>query len=84
VFISEPKADFDCKNKIKFLILYLNCIDGLEPNFFVYAVKDTPKPTTREAEFSNISKINSSCSVTAFMRKFTSIRETGKNFVRNL
>ena len=68
----------------KGLMLHLNCIDGLEPNFFVYAVKDTPKPTTREAEVSNISKINSSCSVTTFMRKFASIRGMGKHFVRNL
>jgi hypothetical protein len=84
VFTSEPKADFDCKNKIKLLILHLNFIDGLEPNFFVYAVKDATKLTTREAEVSNINKINSSCSVTTFMRKFTSIRGMGKHFVRNL
>jgi hypothetical protein len=76
VFIS-----FDCKNKTIFLIFYFNCI---ELNFYVHAVKDTPKPTTHEAEVSNISKVNSSCSVTTFMRKFTSIRGMGKHFVRNL
>ena len=41
------------------------------------------EPTTLEEEVSNMSKVNSSCSVTTFMRKFTSfgssIRGIGKH-----
>jgi hypothetical protein len=88
VFISEPNDDFDRKIKSRYLILPLKGIDRLELNLYVYAVKDTPKPTTLEAEVSNMGKGNSSCSVTTFMREFTSfgssIRGMGKHFARNL
>ena len=47
--------------------MLLNCIDRLGLNLYVYAVKDKQKPTTHEAEVSNISKVNSSCSVTTFI-----------------
>ena len=74
-------------NETRFLILHLNIIGRLELNFYVYAVKDTPKLAIHEAEVSNISKVKSLSSLTTFMRKSTSfgssIRGMGKHFARN-
>ena len=51
VLISEPNADFDHKKKNRFVILHLNCIDRLEPNFYAYAVIDTPNRQLLKQKF---------------------------------